>query len=212
MSELAASLIGRPLTPDVLDWTDWYRTTACDRRTHLMQRTPNHPRGLPKLALSMTPELRTILSSYTEHWIDTYDLLQDLLLQLLGRDGHDSLTARERIRQLAHAIGGKWRCATQSALTTQTSLTALHGNVDYTDDTPESVFESERCRELLREVISEFPRRQRQAWQLVKFEGRSCKEAARTMNVSPGTIQVYMRDGMIVCRRRLQAQGGSYEV
>lgn len=177
-----------------------------------MKGTPNHPRGLPKLALSMTPELRSILSSYTENWIDTYDLLQDLLLQLLGRNGHDPLTARERIRKLAHDIGAKWRCATRSALTTQNSLTVLYGNVDYTDETPESVFESERCRELLREVISEFPSRRKQAWQLVKIEGRSCKEAARTMNVSPGTIQTYMRDGMIVCRRRLQAQGGSYGV
>src|ERR1700722_15878441 len=127
--------MGRPLTPDVLDWTDWYRTTACDRRTHLMQGTPKHPRGLPKLALSMTPELRTILRSYTENWIDTYDLLQELLLQLLGRNGHDPLTARERICQLAHDIGGKWRCATQSALTAQNSLTAAYGSVDYTDET-----------------------------------------------------------------------------
>jgi len=44
-----------------------------------MQGAPNHPRGLTKLALAMTPELRAILRSYTENWIDTYDLLQELL-------------------------------------------------------------------------------------------------------------------------------------
>jgi RNA polymerase sigma factor (sigma-70 family) len=176
-----------------------------------MQGTPNHPRGLTKLALSMTPELRTILRSYTENWTDTSDLLQDLLLQIQGRNVHDLAAARERLWQLAHGIGAKWHCATQISLTTQIRLTELQGYVSYTHATPESVLDNERCQDLLREVIAEFPPRQKEAWQLVKFEGHSYKEAARTMNVSPGTVQTYMRNGMIVCRRCLQAQGVSYE-
>ena len=173
-----------------------------------MQGTPNHPAGLTELALSMTPELRTILRSYTENWTDTYDLLQDLLLQILGRSVHDLAAARERLCQLAHGIGAKWHCATHISLTTQVRLTELKGYIGYTHATPESVLDNERRRDLLREVIAEFPPRQKEAWQLVKFEGRSCKEAARTMNVSPGTVQTYMRNGMMACRRRLQARGG----
>jgi DNA-directed RNA polymerase specialized sigma24 family protein len=173
-----------------------------------MQGTPNHPRGLTKLALAMTPELRRILRAYTQNWADTYDLLQDLLLQILGRNVHDLAAARARLCQLAHRIGAKWHSATRISLATQVSLTGLQGYVGYTHATPESVLDDERRQGLLRQAIADFPPRQKEAWQLVKFEGRSCKEAARTMDVSLLTIQTYMRDGMIDCRRRLQAREG----
>jgi len=173
-----------------------------------MPSTPSKLRGLPKSAQSMMPELRRIMRSYTDNWFDTADLLQELSIRLLRCKGSDPLTARDRIRQLAHEVGGKWHCACKRAVAIQSRLRLLYGRDDHADQTLESMLDTERRLEFLLQVIAECPERRLQAWYLVKFEGYSCKEAARTLNVSPGTIEVHLRNGMRACRRRLLSQGG----
>ena len=167
-------------------------------------------RGLIKHAFAMTAELRTTFRTYTDNWADTHDLLQDLYLLLLDRDIGDPCAARASIRQFAHQIGAEWRGRKTSSLIHVDSK-SVEVAAAASEESPESLADTEQRRALLRQVVSQFPERRKMAWQLVKGEGLSCKEAARAMQTSDGTVKAHVRDALILCRRFIQAKGDSHE-
>lgn len=167
-------------------------------------------RGLITHAVAMTAELRTIFRAYTDNWADTHDLLQDLYLLLLDRDIGDPSAARASIRQRAHQIGARWRARKAGSLVHVDSRSVEIATAA-PEESPESLADTEQRRALLREVVSQFPERRKMAWQLVKSEGLSSKEAARAMQTSDGTVKAHVRDALILCRRFIQAKGDPHE-
>ena len=167
-------------------------------------------RGLIKHAFTMMAELRTIFRMYTDNWADTHDLLQDLYILLLDRDINDPNAARASIRKLAHQIGAEWRGQkTDSRVHTDSRSVAKATAAP--EESPESLADAEQRSALLRQVVSQFPERRKMAWQLVKGAGLSCKEAARAMQTTDGTVEAHVRDALIICRRFIQAKGDSHE-
>jgi RNA polymerase sigma factor (sigma-70 family) len=167
-------------------------------------------RGLIKHAFAMTAELRTTLRAYTDNWADTHDLLQDLYVLLLDKEIGDPNAAHASIRQLANKIGAEWRGRKTSS---PINLDSMSVDVAATasEESPEALADTEQRRALLRQVVSQFTERQKMAWQLVKGKGLSCKEAARAMQISDGTVKAHVRDGLILCRRFIQGKGDSHE-
>jgi DNA-directed RNA polymerase specialized sigma24 family protein len=117
-------------------------------------------RRLIKHAFAMTAELRTTLRRYTDNWADTYDLLQDLYVLLLDRDIGDPCAARASIRQLAHQIGAEWRGRKPSS-PIHVDSRAVEAATAASEESPESLVDTEQRRALLRQVVSRFPERRK---------------------------------------------------
>jgi RNA polymerase sigma-70 factor (family 1) len=68
---------------------------------------------------------------------------------------------------------------------------------------------SEQLSSILRQAIEQLPKQQRKAYQLVKLDGKSYKEAAENMGISPLTVKEYLSTATKTIRANLSEHAGS---
>lgn len=69
---------------------------------------------------------------------------------------------------------------------------------------PESVHEDRQTLEVLSAALAELPERTRYAFEMYRLNGRTQKEIAEELGVSPTLVNFMVRDALLHCRQTLQ--------
>jgi RNA polymerase sigma-70 factor (ECF subfamily) len=151
----------------------------------------------------MTGRLRFLIQRFTYDWATTEDLLQEMHIRLLRCTVRNPAAARAYIYRVALSVVWDWyRRERRSRLEFHRDLS------DFVRI--EGAGSPERLaiiRQQLENAILLLPPRSRRAFQLVKLEGYSYKEAAAEMNITPQTLQAHLRDALLRIRKAMRKEG-----
>jgi RNA polymerase sigma-70 factor (ECF subfamily) len=159
--------------------------------------------NLTDLAQSLQGRLRVLLQRFTYNWATTEDLLQETHIRLLTCTVRNPGAAKAYIYRVALSVLWDWyRRERRSRLEFHQDLSDFVRQEG--GGSPERLA---IIRQELENAILILPPRCRRAFQLVKCEGYSYKEAAREMNITPKTLHTHLRDALLLLRRALRENG-----
>lgn len=119
------------------------------------------------------------------------ELLQDLFVKIWERREH--MTIEQSFKSYLYQVGQRMaidyfrKLARQSRAHEQVQL----GNTEITENTTE-LLDAKETQSLLNQAIALLPEQRRLAFTLCKIEGKSHKEAAEIMNISPNTVHNHL--------------------
>lgn len=152
---------------------------------------------LSKRALSMTGQLRYMLTGYTRNWATTQDLIQDVHVRVLTTPLTSLVNPDGFVWRIAINIGIDWaRRERRSRISFEYDIEKFQ--LDEIVDSPERRVMDQQAIERL---IAKLTPRGRQALELIKGRGYSYEEAAGIMKVTKCTVETHLRNVLLSLRR-----------
>lgn len=148
-----------------------------------------------QLFREMYPKLTGYAMRYTREKEAACDIVQDCFIKLWGM--RSSLDASGSVqaylyRMVKHTSLNHLRDSAREV----TGLELQDAIAEEENETLDSLSEQKRKMKLLKSWIRELPERQREAFELSRFEGLDHEEVALVMNVSPRTVNNHIVEAM----------------
>lgn len=155
------------------------------------------------------PLIRRIVNSYSDDRFDQEDMYQEASIRLLtqAKNYREQGTLKGWVATLTRGVCRNWRTsrATRTAAIERYSgqFPPVEESQELFDD-PSRLLRYRTFLERLESALAALPRRQATAWRLVHVEGHSVKQAAQTMNTTPGTVRSNIRHARVRLRELME--------